>query len=274
MSELIKIELQVIGTEEVNSVNARELHKTLEIKKDFSTWIKNQINSLGLEENVDYIIAPPKRGASSHGGQNAKDYIITTDTAKHISMASRTPKGKEVRSYFIAVEKAAQQNALGGDTNAVMLEMLKNQQRLTDAVLDVINTQQSQNKVIMDYVTATFDGLKSIGHIKTSEIQTLPQYIDSRDRKKLRDAIKEKAKEVAKDLGVSISTISPSIWIELKDFFDVDDYQDILKSQVKDVMHFVMFWEPKKGQKREVEQKVTHEIILDEDGNTRVVPIV
>lgn len=276
MSELIKIELHVIGTEEVNSVNARDLHKTLEIKKNFSTWMKNQINSLGLEENVDYIIAPPKRGASSHGGQNAKDYIITTDTAKHISMASLTPKGKEVRSYFIAVEKAAQQNATlgGGDMSAVMLEMIKNQQRLTDAVLDVINTQQSQNKVIMDYVTATFDGLKAIGQVQKSETPTLPQYIDSRDRKKLRDAIKEKANEVAKDLGVSVSTISPAIWIELKQFFDVDDYQDILKTQVKDVMHFVMFWEPKKGQVKEKKQQPTHEIIVDEEGNSRVIPIV
>ncbi len=100
MSEIIKISSEVIGTEKVNSVNARELHQVLEIGKDFSNWINAQINSLGLEKNVDYIVYEVKGN-----GRPQKEYIITTDTAKHISMASRTSKGKEVRNYFIQIEK-------------------------------------------------------------------------------------------------------------------------------------------------------------------------
>jgi len=108
MRELIKIEKREIGLESVNSVNSRELHKALEVKKDYSDWMKQQIGSLGLEENVDYLINPLK-GENKNGetrGRKSIDYIITTDTAKHISMASRTPKGKEVRRYFIEVEKS------------------------------------------------------------------------------------------------------------------------------------------------------------------------
>ncbi|RYA23886.1 hypothetical protein CRU96_05620 [Malaciobacter halophilus] len=104
MNELIQLNTTVIGTENVNSVNARDLHKFLEIKKDFSNWINNQIKSLGLEENVDYVVFSHKVKAG-HGTTNRKEYIITTDTAKHISMASRTAKGKEARNYFIEVEK-------------------------------------------------------------------------------------------------------------------------------------------------------------------------
>ena len=110
MQELIKIEKREIGVELVNSVNSRELHKTLEAKKDYSSWMKQQIGTLGLEENVDYLINPLKGENKNTGetrGRKAIDYIITTDTAKHISMASRTPKGKEVRRYFIEVEKRA-----------------------------------------------------------------------------------------------------------------------------------------------------------------------
>jgi len=103
MQELIKINQQRIGAEVVNSVNSRELYKALEIKQQFGNWIQRQINSLGLEENIDYVCFNLKVKA----GNNAisRDYIITTDTAKHISMASRTAKGKEVRRYFIEVEK-------------------------------------------------------------------------------------------------------------------------------------------------------------------------
>ncbi len=100
MNELIKISSKVIGTEIVNSVNTRDLHKTLEIDRQFADWIKYQIKSLGLEINVDYITFTTKGN-----GRPQKEYIVTTDIAKHISMASRTAKGKEVRNYFIEIEK-------------------------------------------------------------------------------------------------------------------------------------------------------------------------
>ena len=102
-------------------------------------------------------------------------------------------------------------------------------------------------EVQLKQTDAILELAKSMKQTPQLEVQQQVQYLDSRDRKKLRDAIQEKAKEVAKDLGVSVATISPSIWIQLKSFFDVDDYQDIHKSQLKDVMHFVMFWEPDKG---------------------------
>lgn len=100
MNEIIKISSEVIGTEKTNSVNARELHQVLAIERQFADWINYQINSLGLEKNVDYIVYEVKGN-----GRPQKEYIITTDTAKHISMASRTAKGKEVRNYFIQIEK-------------------------------------------------------------------------------------------------------------------------------------------------------------------------
>ena len=272
MQKLIKIEANIIGAEEVNSVNARDIHTYLEVKTRFNDWIQRAIKKYDFVEGEDFLLTQKRVS-----GNNAvvKEYIVTLDMAKELSMLENNKKGKETRKYFIQMEKEAVAKLQApSDSNAVMLEMIKNQQRLTDAVLDVINTQQGQNKVIMDYVTATFDGLKNIGQIKIDEKALMPQYLDSRDRKKLRDAIQTKAKEVAKDMGVSVSTISPAIWIELKSFFDVDDYQDIHKSQMKDVMHFVTFWEPKKGQAKETKQKPTHEIILDEEGNSRVIPIV
>ena len=43
MKQLIKIETKTIGNEEINAINARELHEFLEVGKDFSNWIKGRI---------------------------------------------------------------------------------------------------------------------------------------------------------------------------------------------------------------------------------------
>jgi len=103
MIKIININKEIIGADTVNSVNARDLWEKLEIKQEFANWIKAQINSLGLEENIDYV-----RFDKKVNRQILKEYITTLDTAKHISMSSRTLKGKEVRNYFIEVEKGTQ----------------------------------------------------------------------------------------------------------------------------------------------------------------------
>ena len=55
MQEIIKIEKSVIGTEEVNSVNARDLWKQLEVKTEFSKWIKRRLEECMATENEDYL---------------------------------------------------------------------------------------------------------------------------------------------------------------------------------------------------------------------------
>ena len=131
MDALIPIETTVIGTEEVNAVNGRELHGALEIKKDFSDWIKVQISSLGLEENVDYIVFPQKgenpistqKEGYSVGGRPSIEYILTLDAAKHIAMASRSARGKAVRAYFIEVEKRYRLEGRTRNANANALSL-------------------------------------------------------------------------------------------------------------------------------------------------------
>ena len=83
--------------------NARDLHAFLEVGKDFSTWIKVRIQQHGFLINQDFILLP-KIGEYSERGQPKKEYHLTIEAAKHISMAERTPKGKEARDYFIECE--------------------------------------------------------------------------------------------------------------------------------------------------------------------------
>jgi phage anti-repressor protein len=109
--QILKIHKKKIGEESLQTVNSRDLWKELDIQKDYSDWIKVQIESLSLEENIDYMVyhlkGESKNKLGKGGDRRSIDYIITLDAAKHIAMASRTAKGKEVRKYFIEMEKYA-----------------------------------------------------------------------------------------------------------------------------------------------------------------------
>lgn len=104
---LIEIHPSVIGGEQVNCVNARDLHAFLAVGKDFSDWIKAQVERARLVENRDYGVfsVPPERGAGNRGLR--LEYALTIEAGKHIAMLSGTDKGFEVREYFLACEKQA-----------------------------------------------------------------------------------------------------------------------------------------------------------------------
>lgn len=51
MNELIKINETQISDNLVKTVNVRELHKFLEVGRDFPTWIKSRLDTLGSLEN-------------------------------------------------------------------------------------------------------------------------------------------------------------------------------------------------------------------------------
>ncbi|AEF25748.1 phage antirepressor protein [Streptococcus parauberis KCTC 11537] len=102
MNELINITLNE-NHEPV--VSARDLHKGLEISKRFSAWFDQ--NSKLFIENEEFTSVP--KGTPVIGGngniQYLDDFALTIDMAKQLAMMSRTDKGKEVRKYFIQVEK-------------------------------------------------------------------------------------------------------------------------------------------------------------------------
>ncbi len=99
----------------VQTVNARDLYNFLEIRKDFSDWVKAQIGRARLVENRDYIAVPQKGDVIINDLQGLRagldysiSYFLTLESAKHISMMSGTEKGYEVREYFLKCERTAQ----------------------------------------------------------------------------------------------------------------------------------------------------------------------
>lgn len=97
MNELLKI--NTTDSERI-TVSARELHKALEVNTDFNHWF-TRMCEYGFEDGKDFATFL----SESTGGRPSQDAQITVDMAKEIAMLQRTEKGKEVRKYFIQVEK-------------------------------------------------------------------------------------------------------------------------------------------------------------------------
>ncbi|WP_063657405.1 phage antirepressor KilAC domain-containing protein [Candidatus Arsenophonus triatominarum] len=111
MSNLINIETKNINGELIQTVNARDLHAFLEITTRFNDWINRRITEYSFEENIDYIIVENLSYSNLSSAKSRqrpmKDYCISIDMAKELSMVERNEKGKQARQYFIECERKA-----------------------------------------------------------------------------------------------------------------------------------------------------------------------
>lgn len=123
MKELIKIQ-QKNG---VTGCNARNVYDYLESKQEFANWIKGRIDKYGFEEKKDFLIILSK----STGGRPSVEYFVTNDMAKELGMIENNERGRELRRYFIAVEKEAMGTKLPAvpKSFAEALELAARQQR-------------------------------------------------------------------------------------------------------------------------------------------------
>lgn len=69
----VQITARAIGEQEVQTVNARELHEYLEVGKDYSNWIKDRIEQYKFNENEDFVFFA-NSGENSQRGRPSKEY--------------------------------------------------------------------------------------------------------------------------------------------------------------------------------------------------------
>lgn len=107
-SGLTPIEI-ALGIDSDGMTTARKLHEFLGMdKSNFSRWAKTNI-----EENEFYDEGKDWRGfVIMTNGNECRDYKLTTDFAKHLSMSSHSAKGKIARDYFVSVEDGAKKMIL------------------------------------------------------------------------------------------------------------------------------------------------------------------
>ena len=196
MNDLIKIEKSQIGSEVINSVNAREIHSYLEIKTPFSMWIKRAIEKYDFEDGQDFTTHKFVNGKATQ-----TDYIVSFDMAKELCLVEPNEKGKETRKYFIEVEK--RQNRVLTTSEQIMLLAQGHQeveQRLT----------QIEYKIEND-ITLT-----------------------SAQKHHLKKAVNKKVYELINNHKLSEDFVKKGhmrVWKKIKDIFIVSSYMEIPKSK-------------------------------------------
>lgn len=97
MNELIKVNYD----NDTPTVSGRELHKLLDVKTAYKDWFPRMCE-YGFAEGTDFCSFL----SESTGGRPATDHQLTIEMAKEICMLQRNDKGKQVRQYFLNLEKA------------------------------------------------------------------------------------------------------------------------------------------------------------------------
>ncbi|OOF47917.1 antirepressor [Rodentibacter trehalosifermentans] len=131
-------------------INAREVHRLLQVGRDYSNWIKARIKQAGFIEHQDFEIvknlSSPKL-ASANNEQSSPmarpqkliDYIITLDTAKHLCLMEKNEIGRAIRQHFIEAEKQLKRIAPKIYKNTLAqtrarLESIDRNREMTDAI--------------------------------------------------------------------------------------------------------------------------------------------
>lgn len=108
MKNLKMIENQLVPVYETSTgekvVYGTELHAVLEVRTAYKDWSVRRFNECDAVKNEDYEVLL-KNERNPKGGRPSLEHIIKLDIAEEMAMLERNKKGKQVRRYFIEVEK-------------------------------------------------------------------------------------------------------------------------------------------------------------------------
>lgn len=119
------------------TVNARDLHKFLEVQTQYKDWIRSRIEKYGFIEGVDFVAVAEKKATAQGNESTYITHYLSIDMAKELSMVENNAKGREARQYFIEVENKAR-------------EMFTGPMLLAKAVLEANAMLEQKDKLILE----------------------------------------------------------------------------------------------------------------------------
>lgn len=155
MNNLIQFEnILPVASDKEFPINARNLHKALRVSTPFDKWISRRLEESDAVEGKDFSTYLSK----STGGRPSKEYNLTLQLAKEISMLEKTPIGKLIRRYFISCEEQLKTHKLPLQANPLAL---------AEAMLNSLKEQESRITTVesrLDNTPVEIDGEKA-GHL-------------------------------------------------------------------------------------------------------------
>lgn len=101
-------------------IDAKDLWGQLSVRDKYADWIKTQIKTFELQENISFITNSVQTEIANGGHKDEIRYQIKVETAKSIALViaykggniskELKAKGKLVHKYFILMEKAVKKN--------------------------------------------------------------------------------------------------------------------------------------------------------------------
>lgn len=209
-----------LGIDENGYTTARALYEFLSGEKShFSRWAKKNIEENEyFEENVDWW-----GFATMANGNECKDYRLTTDFAKHLSMESHSAKGKIARQYFLKVETKLKEAVKQSITPMTPLEQLQLQ---AQAILQV------NEKV--DVLDKKLERLEFDLPILPIEADRITEAV----RKRGVDILGGKGSNAYQDRSMRQRVYS-NIYTDLKSNFRVRSYKSIKRNQCDSALNVI-----------------------------------
>lgn len=176
MNDMVENKMQTpieiaLGIDENGMTTARALYEFLSGEKsNFSKWAKRNIEQNEFfEENKDWW-----GFVTVTNGNQCKDYRLTTDFAKHLSMESHSSRGKIARQYFIKVEDGMKELAsrfqnMSPELRAVLVV----DQRVTRVEQKADTLEDRFNKLEADMPVFTIDAKNIQSAVKKKGVDVL-----------------------------------------------------------------------------------------------------
>ena len=134
-------------------VYGSELHEVLGVRTPYKDWSTRRLNDIDAVENEDFEAAQ----ICAPSGQTKKDHIIKLDTAKEMAMLERNEKGKQVRRYFIRVEKKYKTASLATQELSPQLQVMIN--------LEIEQKRQAEK---LEHVEERIESIREVVAIDTT----------------------------------------------------------------------------------------------------------
>lgn len=209
-----------LGIDENGYTTARALYDFLDMpKQNFARWAKKNIEENEyFEENVDWW-----GFFTMKNGNECKDYRLTTDFAKHLSMESHSAKGKIARQYFLKVETKLKEAVKQSIAPMTPLEQLQLQ---AQAILQV------NEKV--DVLDKKLERLELDLPILPIEADRITEAV----RKRGVDILGGKGSNAYQDRSMQQRVYS-NIYTDLKSNFRVRSYKSIKRNQCDSALNVI-----------------------------------